>query len=562
MLVKFIKFFLLIFLFFCQNTLYSKNTNNNQFKSKNLSSYFSALISFENDDNDSALKFFNSSKSLMDEHDIFLKNYVKSLIIEGKVLKAINQVKLNLNKKNSNFFEAQLLLSIDSIKRKDFKESKKYLIQISNFISNSPYEIAIYEALKSYTYLFEHKKKILNKKELSNLSFITEIFQTCYLDEMQTETLFVNLLNNNSIDYSRYTFFYINYLIEQNRYDDAKRLTNEIDVLNNNLLVLQAKNWIDTNNLKGFKKTFSCKNENDVLGEFFFLVSSLYSSQNDFEKSNFYLQIANFLNPEFNFNFSLMAENYFKNKNYIKTKEVLNYFNKNDDIYQWYAIKKKGQIIAQQENDEKSFDFIYKKFKKNEYDSVKEKFDIANIAKNFSKYDIAINYYNKVLTKIDQGSLTYADILYRRGSCYERVKNYLKADKDFLTSLNINPDDAYVLNYLAYSWLERDHKVDVAIQMLQKAYKIKKNDPYILDSVGWAYYLIGDFNKAEEFMKRAIMLMPNDPIVNDHYGDILWKLDRKIQAKYYWESVLNFDDTEKSMKEKIKIKILKDKKKI
>ena len=562
MLVKFLKIFFLIFFLFYQNILYSKITNNVQFKSKNLSSYLSALISFENDDNDSALKFFNSSKSLMDEHDIFLKNYIKSLIIEGQVSKAINQVKLNLNKKNSNFFEAQLLMSIDSIKKKNFTESKKYLIKTSDFISNSPYERAIYEALKSYFYLFEHKKKILNKKEISNLSFITEIFQTCYLNGKQTEPLFVSLISNNSIDYSRYNYFYINYLIEQNRYNDAKKITNEIDVLNNNLLVLQAKDWIDKNNLTRFKKTFSCKNENDILGEFFFLISSLYSSQNNVEKSNFYLQIANFLNPKFNFNFSLMAENYFKNKKYTKTKEVLSYFNKNDDIYQWYVIKKKGQIIAQQEDSEKSFNFIFNKFKKNNYDSIKAKLDIANIAKNFSKYDIAINYYNEVLNKVDKNSLTYADILYKRGSCYERLKNYLKADKDFQASLKINPDDAYVLNYLAYSWLERDYKVDIAIQMLQKAYKIEKNDPYILDSVGWAYYMIGEFNKAEKFMKRAIILMPNDPIVNDHYGDILWKLGRKIQAKYYWQSVLNFDDTEDNMKNEIKVKILKGKKKI
>ena len=90
----------------------------------------------------------------------------------------------------------------------------------------------------------------------------------------------------------------------------------------------------------------------------------------------------------------------------------------------------------------------------------------------------------------------------------------------------------------------------------------KKNDPYIIDSVGWAYYLVDDLVKAEQFMNKAIQLMPNDPIVNDHYGDILWKLDRKIQAIYYWNSVLNFEDTEEDMKQDTKIKLLKGPKKI
>ena len=82
------------------------------------------------------------------------------------------------------------------------------------------------------------------------------------------------------------------------------------------------------------------------------------------------------------------------------------------------------------------------------------------------------------------------------------------------------------------------------------------NDPYIIDSIGWAYYLVEDFAKAETFLKRAVELMPEDPIVNDHYGDILWKLGRKIQARYFWTNVLNLEETEKSMKKNISSKLI------
>ena len=98
--------------------------------------------------------------------------------------------------------------------------------------------------------------------------------------------------------------------------------------------------------------------------------------------------------------------------------------------------------------------------------------------------------------------------------------------------------------------------------MLETAYSKKENDPYIIDSIGWAYYLVGDFFKAEQLMKRALELMPDDPLVNDHYGDILWSLNRKMQAQYYWKSALNFEDTDESMKEKINIKLLKGPKNI
>ena len=219
-------------------------------------------------------------------------------------------------------------------------------------------------------------------------------------------------------------------------------------------------------------------------------------------------------------------------------------------------IKKHAQIVSKEVNDKESLNFINKKFKRIENPSVKIIFDLANFNKNSKKYKDAIIYYDQIISIIDPNSFIYANILYRRGSSYERLGNYLKSDKDFLKSLEINPDDAFVLNYLAYSWLERDYKIDSAIQMLEKAYALRSNDPYIIDSVGWGHYLIKDYFKAEKFLKRAVELMPNDPVVNDHYGDILWKLGKKIQARYFWVSVLNLKATENKMKKNINIKLI------
>ena len=93
--------------------------------------------------------------------------------------------------------------------------------------------------------------------------------------------------------------------------------------------------------------------------------------------------------------------------------------------------------------------------------------------------------------------------------------------------------------------------------MLEIAYDSKSDDPYIIDSIGWAYYLTGEYSKAEQYLRRAVELMPYDPIVNDHYGDILWKLNRKIQARYFWTTVLEMEDAEKKMIQKINVKIIK-----
>ena len=553
MLIKFFKF-ILIFLFFL-SPLYSKSKTFNDFNSHHLSNYFSGIVAYNNNDNFKALNFFRSSKFLIKEHNFYLKNYIYSLILEGKVQEATREIKKNSTKDNSIFFEAHLILTLDSLKKENYKESKEHLRKTNLFVDNDRISSIIVETLEEYLYIFEEKKVPNTKKDFGNFSFINEIFQRCYLNDKKTDNYFESLINNDdNTDYSRYLFFYINYLIENNRYTEAKALTDNLNYLNSTLIISQAKLWIESQNIKEFGKIFSCKNPKDLIGELFFLIANIYSSQNNYKQSNFYLNISYDLNPKFLFNLSLLADNYYLNQDYSKTLETLNFFNKKDIFYYWFKLKKKAQVISKQQNGKASLNFIISKFKAIKDPPIKLVFDVANLYKKEKEYKQAIEYYNQVMLKIDIASPFYSEILYRRGGSYERMGDYKNSDKDLLKSLEINPDDAYILNYLAYSWLERNYKIDTALKMLERAYEFKSNDPYIIDSIGWAYYLIKDYLKAEKFLKRAVELMPEDPIVNDHYGDILWKLDRKIQARYFWKSVLYLEETEEKMK-----KIIEDK---
>ena len=272
--------------------------------------------------------------------------------------------------------------------------------------------------------------------------------------------------------------------------------------------------------------------------------------------------VSNNLNKKFYFNNSLLAENYFKNKNYIKTNLFLDKLKSDDYAYNWFKIKKKAQIIYNQKKMEQSIKYIESELSNFNNLDYKILFDTANIYKNFKKYEKSIDFYNKVLNKIEiKNSLSYADVLYRRASSFERIGDYEKSDKDLIQSLKIAPDEPYVLNYLAYSWLERNINIDEAIKMLIKAHNLKKNDPYITDSLGWAYYLIGNYNMAEEYLNLALQIKPYDPVIMDHYADTLWMLDRRIQAKYLWNNVLKIESVKITDKEAIKEKLLKGPKK-
>ena len=551
---KIIKIILIIFLY--QTPLYSKNTSFDNFNSKNFSDYFSGIVALENRHNSDSLKFFESSKILLKEHNLFLKRYITTLVLENKIPKAINVVKNNLRGSNTDFFDAYLLLIIDSFKSNNFDQVELYLEKAAIFSLNDRFNAAIIETLKQYNFVFKEKKLIDNKKNFGTLSAIAETFQRCYLDDTKTENYFMNLINKNDADYSRYIYFYITYLIQNKRITEAKAESNNINYINSTLLLSQGKSWIDKENFQKFTQVFSCQNHNHILSEFLFLISNLYSSEDTFERSNFYLYLSNFLNSKFIYNLSLVVENYYLNKDYEKAKKILKNFKKEDNFYYWSRKKKEAQIILAQRNKKESLKFIISEYKKIEKPNNKMIFDLANFYKRSKDYKTAIKYYSKVIENLDDNSEIKSDILYRRGGSYERSGDYLNADKDLIESLNINPDDAYVLNYLAYSWLERDYKIEEAMEMLKTAYAAESEDPYIIDSIGWAYYLIDDYQEAEKYLKRAVEMMPYDPIVNDHYGDILWKLNRKIQARYFWKNVLEMEDVEEEMIRNINKKLI------
>jgi len=227
MFLKKIKFTLLLFLLY-QTPLYSKSTSFDDLNSKNLSKYFSGIVAYENKENSIALDFFNSSKILLNKHDPYLKRYIYSLVLENKISLAVNIVKNNYDKSNTNFFDAHLLLILDSLKKNDFEKATVYLKKTANLNISDRFNLAILESLNQYIYVFKEKKTLNNKKNLGKLSIISETFQRCYLGDVSTDTYFSNLINDGEADYTRYIFFYLSYLFENNRIEEEKKIKEDL----------------------------------------------------------------------------------------------------------------------------------------------------------------------------------------------------------------------------------------------------------------------------------------------------------------------------------------------
>ena len=539
-MIKILKLILFIVFFIYQTFAFSKTTDKINFNPKYVSEYLSAIISDNNHNSDDSVKYFNSSKNLINIHEEYLKKYVTTLVVNGEVQKSINLLKNNRNKDSSKFFEANLLLLIDNFKKKKFYKNIELLNEFKRYSNDGNYEYIIYEVLKGYNDLFLSKKPSLINNKFGNLSLINQAFQYCYLNQSETSSAFINIINSTEGDYSRYLFFYFNHLIENKDFESTKQISKTINILDSSLLIQQSKKWLDESDYNKFSQIFSCYSEEDIIAEFFYLIANFLSADGNFKKLSFYSNISNYLNPKFYFNLTHLISNYTENKNYQKTKKLLKNFNKDDEIYYWYKLKKLAQIINDEKSPKESLLYVEKKFNEYSNPSIKITYDMANIYKINKEFEKSIQYYSLLLEKINENSDEYADILYRRGSSYERLGEYKSSDEDLLKSLSIKPNNPYVLNYLGYGWLERGYKIQDAISMLDKAYSQKKNDPFIIDSVGWGYYLIGDYKNAEIFLR-----------------DVLWKLNRKIQAKYYWESVIESKESDKNMKKKVSQKLIK-----
>ncbi len=552
-----IKFFIfLLFFLLYQSVSISKINEIENFNQKYLSNYFSGIVSLKNEETEASFKFLENSYPISETHKNYLKNYLVSLVMNRQVDKAIKKIKDN--EVNSEvFLEKEVLLFVDSIKKKNFIKSQSHMTNLENSPEiNDTISVILYETLKNYIRVFNTRdSSSYLQKNFGELDEINLIFLNCYLNKNQTIQLFDKFIASDGTN-SRYIYFYIDHLLEKKKLKEASIIANKISDLDSSLLLSQIKYWSKNSEYGEINNLFSCNSEKDLIAEFFYLIASLYSSQGQYFESNFYLILSDYLNPKFYPNSALLIENYVDNKRYKLAKKELGKITKKNLLFDWFKIKKKASIIEAEEEEQNALKFVKKNYELLKSANAKIKFDMANILRNFKNYKYSIKIYSDLIEKNNFNNEEFADLYYKRGTCFERMKNYKKADEDFLNSLKLDPNDAYVLNYLGYSWLERSYKINEAMKMLQKAYDLMSNDPYITDSIGWAYFLLKDFKNAKKYLQQAVKLMPYDPIVNDHYGDVLWRLEKKIQARYFWNGALKLDGVDEELRKKIKNKLV------
>ena len=166
---------------------------------------------------------------------------------------------------------------------------------------------------------------------------------------------------------------------------------------------------------------------------------------------------------------------------------------------------------------------------------------IGDLHRSKKKFEEAISAYDRAIKRVGTLEKSHWSLLYARGIAFERAKKWPKAEKDFLHALELSPEQPFVLNYLGYSWVDQGVKLERAKKMIRRAVELRPNDGYIVDSLGWVLYRLGDYAGAAKNLERAVVLRPEDPTINDHLGDAYWRVGRKFEARFQWKRALSLD---------------------
>ena len=158
----------------------------------------------------------------------------------------------------------------------------------------------------------------------------------------------------------------------------------------------------------------------------------------------------------------------------------------------------------------------------------------GNILRGHERWLEAADSYTRALKRIAMPGKQHWTVFYFRGIAHERDGQWPAAEADLKKALELQPEQPAVLNYLGYSWIEKRLNLDEALAMVEKAVELRPNDGYIVDSLGWAHFQIGNFEEAVRYLERAVELRPEDPTINDHLGDAYWRIGRRLEAKFQW----------------------------
>ena len=554
---------IILLLFIVNNSDLNANILDNKkalIKNSNyFSNYLSGNISLQKNDSLKASSFFGNIENLGHYHSEFNLRYVETLVNNGKIDEAYIFIK-KLDKSYQSLYPFNFVLFVHDFKKGRYSKLKNYISSQKQNL-NDPLLIDLYQFLDLWADIPSKNIRDINEKinllnsSFKNISLTQKILINLYLDNQKNIELdFEEIANKKEL--GRYNYFYLSYYLEKNNKNKISEIINQnLDIRSENLLFKQLFLDVVENKFHKIDRFYKRKNINHGLAELFYLFANFYQNYQQVQISNFYLNLSEYLNPNFLSNKILKIENLVLLKNFEELEKEIQVIEQLGNEFYWYANFTRLRFLRNS-NSDKQINLLEDFLTKNDSFASEKYFELANFLKNNKNYIKSIALYEKSIELKNDKKNSDWNYYYNLAISQERAGDWDNAEKNFYKALKISPKEAEVLNYLAYSWLEKKINLDKAKEMLVEAVSISKGQGYILDSLGWAYFLLKDFDKAEELLQIAYEKEPSEAVIYDHYGDVLWTNGKEIQARYVWQNAVKLKNIENDLKETIIKKII------
>ncbi|MEZ5758746.1 MAG: tetratricopeptide repeat protein [Emcibacteraceae bacterium] len=304
---------------------------------------------------------------------------------------------------------------------------------------------------------------------------------------------------------------------------------------------------------KGGKLAPFISDVNDGYAELFYSVATILMQDNVRRVATNYLQYALYFKPDFPLANFLQAQIFEDDKFFEGAEKQLNRISSDSPLY-FQTNLQKAWLYNEMALSDKALE-AFKALEKQYPDNREVLNALAEFYRTHEQYQDAIGVYDKVVATVDKETERDWILYYTRGIVLDQLKRWDEAEGDFKKALEIRPEQPMVMNYLAYSWVDRGKNYEEAKAMLERAVELRPNDGYIVDSLGWALFKMGDVEEAVPVLERAAQLQTQDWAINDHLGDIYWVVGRKNEARFQWRHALSLkpdEDKIDGIKDKIK----------
>ncbi len=276
------------------------------------------------------------------------------------------------------------------------------------------------------------------------------------------------------------------------------------------------------------------------LAEAFFDVSGSLAEKGNADVSLFFIRFGLALDPSLSLARVLLGEIYEKQGRYDAALRLYAEEGENSETY--FAGRIRMGIIYAEKGDLDAAEKVLKEMAAKRPDLAFPWIELGDIFLKNKKFPQAIDAYSQAVERIPAPNRSHWGLFYSRGVAYERSGQWDLAEQDLLQALILSPDQPLTLNYLGYSWIERGKNVRKAKEMLETAAFLAPREGFVIDSLGWTYYLLKEYPKAVGILENAVALDPDSAVINDHLGDAYWRVGRKREARFQWTKALAMKD--------------------